>query len=97
MEVDRRGRGNNLQLLIDAPGVDLQRRAWQWALANRNPDGSFPSGAVIGAAHGRRERWGRLVKKAGQAGAFGSPGSPETSTPHSEPGEAVAAGSEGAS
>jgi hypothetical protein len=61
-------------------GGDLQRRAWRWALAHRADDGSLPSGSVIAAAHGRRERWGRLVKNAGQAGAFGAatPSSPET-------------------
>lgn len=51
-------------------GRDLQRRAWQWALANRASDGRLPSGSAIARAHGRQERWGRLVKKAGQAGAF---------------------------
>jgi Protein of unknown function (DUF2637) len=75
-------------------GVDLQRRAWQWALAHRANDGSLPSGSAIGAAHGRHERWGRLVKKAGQAGTFGSVGRPQTCAPHDEPGEAAAAGSE---
>jgi hypothetical protein len=54
------------------PGGDLQRRAWQWALTNRAGDGRLPSGSAIARAHGRQERWGRLVKKAGQAGAFGS-------------------------
>jgi len=52
-------------------GIDLQRRAWQWALAHRASDGTLPSGSAIGRAHGRQERWGRLVKKAGQAGALG--------------------------
>lgn len=51
---------------------ELQRQAWQWALAHRSADGTLPSGGAIGRAHGRRERWGRLVKNAGQAGAFGS-------------------------
>jgi Protein of unknown function (DUF2637) len=82
------GRGNR------TPGVDLQRRAWQWALAHRASDGSLPSGSAIGAAHGRQERWGRLVKKAGQAGTFGPPGGPEAHTPHGHPGETAAAGSE---
>ena len=54
-------------------GADLQRRAWQWALAHRASDGSLPSGSAIAAAHGRHERWGRLVKKAGQAGTLGPP------------------------
>jgi hypothetical protein len=56
------------------PRVDLQRRAWQWALAHRSSDGSLPSGSAIAAAHCRQERWGRLVKKAGQAGALGPTG-----------------------
>jgi Protein of unknown function (DUF2637) len=58
-------------------GADLQRRAWQWALANRAHNGSLPSGSAIAAAHGRQERWGRLVKKAGQAGTLGPTGMPE--------------------
>jgi hypothetical protein len=49
---------------------DLQRQAWQWALNNRGEDGSLPSGSAIARAHGRHERWGRLVKSAGQAGAY---------------------------
>lgn len=81
------GKGNRKR------GVDLQRRAWQWALANRAPDDSLPSGCAIAAAHGRQERWGRLVKKAGQAGAFGPPGGPETGPSDGDLGEA-AAGSE---
>ena len=83
------GKGNR------TPGVHLQHRAWQWALANRASDGSLPSGSAIGAAHGRQERWGRLVKKAGQAGAFGPPAVAETGAPHGDPGGAAAAGSEG--
>lgn len=51
-------------------GSDLQRRAWQWALAHRAGDGHLPSGSAIARAHGRQERWGRLVKTAGQAGAL---------------------------
>jgi len=82
------GRGNR------TPGVDLQRRAWQWALAHRASDGSLPSGSAIGAAHGRQERWGRLVKKAGQAGTFGPPSWPQIGAPHDELGERAAAGSE---
>ena len=50
---------------------DLQRQAWQWALANRSTSGALPSGEEVAAAHGRKERWGRLVKSAGQAGVFG--------------------------
>jgi hypothetical protein len=47
-----------------------QQQAWQWALANRAAGGALPSGQEIARAHGRKERWGRLVKSAGQAGAF---------------------------
>lgn len=43
------------------PSGELQLRAWQWALANRAADGRLPSGSVIARAHGRNERWGRLV------------------------------------
>jgi hypothetical protein len=51
-------------------GGELQRQAWEWALANRDEDGTLPSGGAISRAHGRRERWGRLVKSAGQAIAY---------------------------
>jgi hypothetical protein len=52
-------------------GRRLQRQAWEWALCNRTPAGDLPSGNEIAEAFGRKERWGRLVKQAGQAGAFG--------------------------
>jgi hypothetical protein len=52
-------------------GGDLQRRAWQWAMAKRDADGILPSGLAIARAHDRHERWGRLVKSAGLTGAFG--------------------------
>jgi hypothetical protein len=52
---------------------DLQRQAWQWALANRTGDGSLPSGREIARQYGRHERWGRLVKRAGAAGELGEP------------------------
>ncbi len=39
-------------------------------MANRSANGALPSGDDIARAHGRKERWGRLVKSAGQAGAF---------------------------
>lgn len=48
----------------------LQREAWEWALAQRASGGSFPSGKAIANVYGRHERWGRLVKSAGKAGAF---------------------------
>lgn len=60
---------------------DLQRQAWLWALARQSSDGSLPSGRAIADVYGRHERWGRLVKSAGKAGAFvtatASPGSHE--------------------
>jgi len=62
----RAGRGNQ------RAGGELRRQAWQWALAHRGGDGMLPSGEAIARAHGRQERWGRLVKNAGQAGGFGT-------------------------
>ena len=53
---------------------DLRRQAWEWALANRDPDGALPSGKIIAGQFGRRERWGRLVKQAGAAGEFAAHG-----------------------
>jgi hypothetical protein len=47
---------------------DAQVLAWRWALANWAGDGSLPSGKEVGRQHGRHERWGRLVKRAGLAG-----------------------------
>jgi hypothetical protein len=49
-------------------GRDLQRQAWQWALANRSDDGTLPSGREIARQYARHERWGRLVKRSGTAG-----------------------------
>jgi ABC-type phosphate transport system auxiliary subunit len=49
-------------------GRELQRQAWQWALAHRAGDGSLPSGKTIADRYDRHERWGRLVKRAGTAG-----------------------------
>jgi len=57
-------------------GGDLRRQAWHWALAHRSGDGALPSGEAIARAQGRQERWGRLVKNAGQAGAFGAEHAP---------------------
>jgi len=51
---------------------NLQRQAWEWALAHRAGDGSLPSGREIARQYGRHERWGRLVKRAGAAGEFGA-------------------------
>lgn len=50
---------------------DLQRQAWQWALVRQASDGRLPSGKAIAGEFGRQERWGRLVKNAGLASAFG--------------------------
>jgi hypothetical protein len=78
------------------PSGELQRRAWEWAQANRAADGGLPSGSAIALAHERKERWGRLVKSAGQTGMFG-PGAPAgTGTPGEDAEVAVAAGPEGA-
>jgi Protein of unknown function (DUF2637) len=49
-------------------GRDLQRQAWQWALANRAEDGSLPTGCEVARQYGRHERWGRMVKHSGAAG-----------------------------
>jgi Protein of unknown function (DUF2637) len=53
-----------------ARGRPLQRRAWQWAQANRQ-DGRLPSGAQIARTFGRSARWGRLVKNSGHGGNYG--------------------------
>jgi hypothetical protein len=52
----------------------VQRRAWQWALANRRPDGSLPAGAEVARQFGRSDRWGRLVTCLGRAGQLASAG-----------------------
>jgi hypothetical protein len=49
-------------------GRQAQADAWQWAVANRDVDGSLPSGKDIGVHHDRHERWRRLVKTSGLAG-----------------------------
>ncbi len=53
-------------------GTDLQRQTWLWAVANRDDDGSLPSGRAIAGQFGRHERWGRLVKQHGEAGQAGA-------------------------
>ncbi len=50
----------------------LQRRAWQWALANHRPDGSLHTGTEVARQFRRSERWGRLVKKTGLSGQLGT-------------------------
>ncbi|MGH3159576.1 MAG: DUF2637 domain-containing protein [Streptosporangiaceae bacterium] len=54
----------------DSPRADrsLQRKAWQWALAHRRPDGSLPSGGEVARQFQRSPRWGRLVKNTGLEG-----------------------------
>lgn len=49
------------------PENGLQREAWHWAVTNRSPDGSLPSGKAIADHFGRHERWGRLIKQRGEA------------------------------
>lgn len=51
-------------------GRVVQRRAWQWALAHRRPDGSLPTGTEVARQFRRSERWGRLVTNIGRAGQF---------------------------
>nr|WP_246122451.1 DUF2637 domain-containing protein [Actinoallomurus bryophytorum] len=48
----------------------IQQQAWQWATANRTPEGNLPPGKAIASQFGRSERWGRLVKQAGLAGGL---------------------------
>ena len=52
----------------DGRDLDLQQRAWRWAMANRTAEGDLPPGKVIADQFGRSERWGRLVKQADLAG-----------------------------
>ncbi len=53
-----------------AAGQEVRRQAWEWATVNRTAEGALPSGKVIADRYDRHERWGRLVKSAGQAGEF---------------------------
>jgi len=62
-----RGRSRSGQAAV---GRGLQQQAWRWALTHRASDGSLPSGLEIAHQHGRHERWGRMVKRAGAAGEF---------------------------
>ncbi len=68
------GRADGRPLAGAAPNGSraLQRRAWQWALANRGPGGSLPTGTELARKFRRSERWGRLVKNNGLAGQFGT-------------------------
>ena len=58
----------------------LQRQAWQWALANRRPDGSLPAGAEVARQFDRSDRWGRLVTGLGWAGQLTPRGRDHNST-----------------
>ena len=68
-EAGRRDEGSTGR---DSVRRNLQRQAWEWALAHRAGDGSLPSGREIARQYGRHERWGCLVKRAGAAGEFGA-------------------------
>ncbi|MEO3810801.1 DUF2637 domain-containing protein [Sphaerisporangium sp. B11E5] len=46
----------------------LHRQAWQWAQANRRPDGVLPSGKAIATQFARSARWGRWIKSMGSTG-----------------------------
>ncbi|WP_236743399.1 MULTISPECIES: DUF2637 domain-containing protein [Nocardiopsis] len=50
----------------ERPPPKVQRDAWKWALENRRPDGSLPTGEQIAEHFGRKPRWGRLIKQQGQ-------------------------------
>ncbi len=57
-------------MIVAASTTLLADSPWLWALASQSSDGVLPSGWAIARAHGRQERWGRLVKTAGLAGDF---------------------------
>lgn len=63
---------------------DLAHQAWKWAQDNRDEHGGLPSGRTIARVHSRKERWGRLVKRAGVDGVFDAEGAREF---RSAPGE----------
>ncbi|GAA3543252.1 hypothetical protein GCM10022419_024280 [Nonomuraea rosea] len=50
---------------------DLRRTAWQWAVANRLPDGALPPGRIIAEQFARSARWGRWIKRIGIEGKLG--------------------------
>jgi hypothetical protein len=66
----RRRDAGQSSVSVGRSGREAKVLAWQWALANRIGNGSLPSGKDIGREHGRHERWGRLVKRAGLAGVL---------------------------
>ena len=43
---------------------------------HQGEDGALLSGGAMARAHGRQERWGRLVQNDGLAGLFGTEGAP---------------------
>ncbi|MFL1427484.1 MULTISPECIES: DUF2637 domain-containing protein [unclassified Nocardiopsis] len=49
------------------PLSPFQARAWQWAVGQESETGDLPTGKEIADCFGRKERWGRLVKKRGLA------------------------------
>ncbi|WP_245930293.1 DUF2637 domain-containing protein [Allonocardiopsis opalescens] len=53
---------------VDVPQVQLA--AWRWALDNRRPDGTLPTGKEIAAHFDHQPRWGRLIKQWGHQGRF---------------------------
>jgi Protein of unknown function (DUF2637) len=87
----RRAGLRSAQNVAGEPGRDLQRQAWHWAQANRNSDGSFPSGRQIAEQFGRHERWGRLVKRSGCAGEFLADSNPGDLGEAKEPAQPAAA------
>ncbi|WP_036553208.1 DUF2637 domain-containing protein [Nocardiopsis sp. CNS-639] len=46
----------------------FQARAWEWAEEQEKSTGGLPTGKEIADRFGRKERWGRLVKKRGIQG-----------------------------
>lgn len=76
----RKSNPNNRALAQQTAGTrgagtttNLQRQAWEWALANRTEDGALPSGKAIGIRFGCHKRWGRLVKMHGLGGQPDAP------------------------
>lgn len=66
--------GAETGLRVVSPGSDkeasevlspFQARAWEWAEEQEKETGELPTGKEIADRFGRKERWGRLVKKRG--------------------------------
>ncbi|MFC4533088.1 DUF2637 domain-containing protein [Sphaerisporangium dianthi] len=64
------GQPNDLHTNSRTEAGRLQRAAWQWAQANKTPDGVLPSGKAIADQFFRSPRWGRLVKSGGLSGEY---------------------------